>query len=160
MKKMVGFIGLAFLYLLLACSPRAVTETGSWQPTAVTDFKSVAGKWEGHLIPDHYFTQNYDRAILVIGDTGECETTIERSRTTAAGGQVSYSVIRVLDEKGKLVLTDGKLSAKFEKGGQATLQLYVDPESGERILKADSRDYEGFTYSAELKRTGESASAK
>jgi hypothetical protein len=158
MKKMFGFIGLAFLHLMVACSSMSQTET--WQPTAITDFKSVAGKWEGHLIPDHYFTQNYDRAILVIDDTGECETTLERTRTTAAGGQVSYSVIRVLDEKGKLVLTDGKLSAKFEKGGQATLQLYVDPESGERILKADSRDYEGFTYSAELKRTGESASAK
>jgi hypothetical protein len=158
MKKLVGFFGLAFLPLMVACSSVAVTET--WRPTAVTDFKSVAGKWEGRLIPDHSFTQNYDRAILVIGDTGECETILERTRTTAAGGQVSYSVIRVLDEKGKLVLTDGKLSAKFEKGGQATLQLYVDPESGERILKADSRDYEGVTYSAELKRTGNSASAK
>jgi len=83
-----------------------------------------------------------------------------RTRTTASGTSVSYQVTGVFAEKGKLVLTDGKLSAKGEKGGQATLQLYVDPESGERILKADSRDYEGFTYSAELKRTGESASAK
>ena len=84
MKKLVGFIGLAFLPLMVACGSVALTET--WQPTAVTDFKSVAGKWEGRLIPDHYFTQNYDRAILVIGDTGECETTLERTRTTAAGG--------------------------------------------------------------------------
>ena len=158
MKKMVGIIGLAFLHLLVACSSMAPTETR--QPTAVTDFKSVAGKWEGLLIREHYFTQNYDRAAIVIDDTGACETTIVRTRTTASGTSVNYSVIRVLDEKGKLVLTDGKLSAKFEKGGQATLQLYVDPESGERILKADSRDYEGFTYSAELKRTGDFASAK
>ena len=158
MKKMVGFMGLAFLHLMVACSSMSQTET--WQPTAITDFKSVAGKWAGLLIREHYFTQNYDRVTLVIGDTGACESILERTRTTAAGGHVDYSVIRVIDEKGKLVLTDGKLSAKFEKGGQATLQLYVDPESGERILKADARDYEGFTYSAELKRTGESASAK
>ena len=158
MKKMVGFIGLVFLHLLVACSSMAPTEPR--QPTAVTDFKSVAGKWEGLLIRDHYFTQNFDRAILVIGDTGECETTLERTRTTAAGGQVSYSVIRVFAEKGKLVLTDGKLGAKFEKGGQATLQLYVDPGSSERMLKVDAKDSEGFTYSAELKRTGDFASAK
>ena len=158
MKKMVGFIGLAFLHLMVACSSMAPTET--WQPTAVTEFKSVAGKWEGLLIRDHPMTQNYDRATLLIGDTGAYENSVSRTRTTAQGGSVSYSVIRVLDEKGKLVLTDGKLSAKFEKGGQATLQLYVDPESGERILKADARDYEGVTYSAELKRTGDSASAK
>ena len=158
MKKMVGFIGLAFLHLMVACSSTA--PTSQRQPTAVTDFKSVAGKWEGPLIRDHYFTQNYDRVTLVIDDTGGYDIAVMRTRTTAQGVSVSYSVIGVFAEKGKLVLTDGKLSAKGEKGGQATLQLYVDPESGERILKADSRDYEGFTYSAELKRTGESASAK
>jgi hypothetical protein len=73
---------------------------------------------------------------------------------------VSYSVIGVFAEKGKLVLTDGKLGAKGEKGGQATLQLYVDPGSSERTLKTDAKDSEGVTYSAELKRTGDVAFAK
>jgi hypothetical protein len=68
MRKTVGFIGLVFLHLMVACGPMAPTETR--QPTAVTDFKSVAGKWEGLLIRDHYFTQNYDRVTLVIDDTG------------------------------------------------------------------------------------------
>lgn len=160
MKKMVGFIGLAFLHLMVACSSRAVTETSPWQPTAVTDFKSVAGKWEGLLIRDHPMTQNYDRVTLVIDDTGAYENAVMRTRTTASGASVSYSVIGVFAEKGKLVLTDGKLSAKGEKGGQATLQLYVDPGSSERILKADAKDSEGFTYSADLKRIGGSVSAK
>ena len=158
MKKMAGCMGLAFLYLLVACSSMAPTETR--QPTAVNDFKSVAGKWEGLLIRDHPMTQNYDRVTLVIDDTGAYENAVMRTRTTAQGGSVSSSVIAVFAEKGKLVLTDGKLSAKGEKGGQATLQLYVDPGSSERILKADARDFQGFTYSAELKRTGESASAR
>jgi hypothetical protein len=158
MKKIVGFIGLAFLHLMVACSSMA--PTSQWQPTAITDFKSVAGKWEGLLIREHYFTQNYDRATLVIGETGACESAVVRTRTTAQGVSVSYSVIRVFAESGKLVLTDGKLSVKGEKGGQATLQLYVDPGSGERMLKADARDSEGVTYTADLKRTGDSASAK
>jgi hypothetical protein len=159
MKKMVGFIGLVYLHLIVACSSMAPTET-QWQPTAVTDFKSVAGKWEGLLTRDNAMTQNYDRVNLVIGDTGAYDIAITRTRTTAQGGSVSSSVIGVFAEKGKLVLTDGKLSAKGEKGGQATLQLYVDPGSSERILKADARDFQGFIYSADLKRTGESASAK
>mgnify|MGYP003578128227 CR=1 FL=1 len=158
MKKMVGFIGLAFLHLIVACSSMAPTETR--QPTAVTDFKSVAGKWEGLLIRNHPFTQNYDRLTLVIDETGANDIAVMRTRTTAQGVSVSYSVIGVFAEKGKLVLTDGKLSAKGEKGGQATLQLYVDPGSKERILKSDAKDSEGFTYSADLKRTGHSASAK
>jgi hypothetical protein len=91
---------------------------------------------------------------------GTGEYAVERTRTTAQGVSVSYSVIRVVAENAKLDLTDGKLSEKNEKGGQATLQLYVDPGSSERILKSDARDSEGFTYSAELKRTGDSASAK
>ena len=73
---------------------------------------------------------------------------------------MSSSVIAVFAEKGKLVLTDGKLSAKGSKGGQATLQLYVEPGSSERMLKVDAKDSEGFTYSAELKRTGDFASTK
>src|SRR6266481_3589047 len=158
MKKMVGFIGLVFLHLIVACSSIAPTETR--QPTAVTDVKSVAGKWEGLLTRDNALTQNYDRVTLVIDDTGAYDIAVMRTRTTAQGGSVSYSVIAVFAEKGKLVLTDGKLSAKGEKGGQATLQLYVDPGSSERTLKSDAKDSEGFTYSAELKRTGDSASAK
>jgi hypothetical protein len=159
MKKMVGFIGLAFLHLMVACSSMTPTEK-QWQPTAVTDFKSVAGKWEGLLTRDNAMTQNYDRVTLVIGDTGAYDIAITRTRTTAQGVSVSYSVIGVLAEKGKLVLTDGKLSAKGEKGGQATLQLYVDSRSSERMLKADAKDSEGFIYSAELKRTGDFASTK
>jgi hypothetical protein len=158
MKKMVGFIGLAFLHLMVGCSSMA--PTSQLQPTAVTDFKSVAGKWEGLLTRDNAMTQNYDRVTLVIDDTGGYDIAVMRTRTTAQGVSVSYSVIGVFAEKGKLVLTDGKLSAKGEKGGQATLQLYVDPGSSERMLKADAKDSEGFTYTADLKRTGDSASAK
>ena len=97
MKKMVGFIGVALLHLMVACSSMA--PTSQWQPTAVTEFKSVAGKWEGPLIRDHYFTQNFDRATIVIGDTGACEYAVVRTRTTAQGGSVSHSVSRVLSKR-------------------------------------------------------------
>jgi hypothetical protein len=73
---------------------------------------------------------------------------------------MSYRTIGEFAGKGKLALTDGKLSAKSAKGGQMTLQLYVDPGTSERMLKADAKDREGFTYSADLKRTGDSVPAK
>ena len=68
--------------------------------------------------------------------------------------------IDVFAEQGKLILTDDKLSTKFEKGGQMTVQLYVDPASSKRILKADGKNSKGFTYSANLERIGDSGSAK
>jgi len=156
MKKIAGFIGLALLHLMVACS----SVTPQWQPTAVTDFKSVAGKWEGFLTADDPRALRFDRATLVIDDTGDCETAITRTRTTAQGGSVSYSVIHVFAEQGHLVLTDGNLSTKFEKGGQLTAQLHVDPATGERMLRAEGKNSQRFTYSADLKRTGDSASAK
>ena len=153
MKKIAGFIGLAFLHLMVAC--RSVTP--QWQPTAVTDFKSVAGKWEGFLTSGDPRALNFDRATLVIDDTGGSETAITRTITKMP---VSYETLDVFAEKTQLVLTDDKLSAKFEKGGHMTAQLYVDPASGERMLKAEGKNSKGFTYSADLKRTGDSASAK
>jgi hypothetical protein len=160
MKKVFGFIGLAFLHLMVACSSMAPTETRKWQPTAVTDFKSVAGKWEGFLTSDDPKALHFDRATLVIDDTGACESAITRTITKAQGTSVSYDVIDVFAEQGKLVLTDDKLSTKFQKGGQMTVQLYVDPASGERMLKAEGKNSQGFTYSADLKRTGDAAFAK
>jgi len=41
-----------------------------------------------------------------------------------------------------------------------TAQLYVDPASGERMPKAEGKNSQGFTYSADLERTGDSGSAK
>jgi len=157
MKKIAGFIGLAFLHLMVACASMGAEIR---PPTAVTDFKSVAGKWEGLLIRDHSMPQNYDRVTLVIGGTGAYENIIMRTRTMASGTSVSSIVIRMSGENGNLALTDGKLSAKGEKGGQATLRLYGDPGSSERMLRVDAKDSEGVTYAAELKRSGDSASAK
>ena len=156
MRQIVGSIGLAFLHLMVACS----SVTPQWQPTAVTDFKSVAGKWEGFLTSDDPRALHFDRVTLVIDDTGGCESAITRTMTKAQGASVSYDTVDVFAEKTQLVLTGDKLSAKFEKGGQLTVQLHVDPATGERMLRAEGKNSKGFTYSADLKRTGDSASAK
>lgn len=131
---------------MVACTSMAPKETRQWQPTAVSDFKSVAGKWEGLLIRNPR-TRDDDWVTLVISDTGAYEF-------------ASFRLIGVFAGKGNLILADGKLSAKSENGGQMTLQLYADPGSPERMLKADGRDSGGFTYSADLKRTGDSSSPK
>ena len=128
--------------LVVACSSTAPTR--QWEPAPATDFKSVAGTWEGLLIRN---PRTQDWMTLVISDTGAFEFR-------------SYRMIGVFAGTGKLTLTDGKLSAKSENGGQMTLQPYVDRGSSDRMLKVDARDSGGFTYSAELKRTGDSGTAK
>ena len=69
-------------------------------------------------------------------------------------------MIGVFSGKGKLVLTDGKLSAKSDKGGQMTLQLYADSGSSERMLRVEAKDGEGFHYWADLKRESQTLSPR
>ena len=153
MKKIAGLIGLAFLHLMVACSSMAP----QWQPTGVTNFKSVAGKWEGFLTSDDPRALHYDRATLVIDDTGACEVTITKTITKM---RMHYDTVDLFAEKTQLVLTDDKVSTTFEKGGRMTAELYVDPASGERMLKAEGKTSQRFTYTADLKRTKDSAAAK
>jgi hypothetical protein len=145
MRAMAKFIGLAFL---LACSVAA----RQWQATPVSDFRSIAGKWEGFVTSDDPRAIQFDRVSLVINEIGGCETAITRSITKMP---VSYSTFDVFSEETQLILSDDKLNARFEKGGQMTAQLYVDPASGERILRARGKNSKGFIYSADLKRTGD-----
>ena len=125
------------VHVVAACST-ASNETRQWQPTAISDFKNVAGKWEGLLVRNPR-TRDDDWVTFVIGETGTYEF-------------ASYRMIGVFAGKGKLVLTDGRLTAKTDKGGQMTLQLYVDSGSSERMLRAIANDSDGFHYWADLKR--------
>ena len=146
LKGSLTVVAIITALYLTACSSTAPGEARQWQPTAATDFKSVAGKWEGLLVRRPRVRDD-DWVTLVIGDTGTYEF-------------MSYRTIGEFAGKGKFALTDGKLSAKNDKGGQMTLQLYMDPASSERMLKADAKDREGFTYTADLKRTGDAPSTK
>src|SRR5215510_16075104 len=119
------------VHVVVACST-ASKETRQWQPTTIADFKNVAGKWEGLLVRNPR-TRDDDWVTFVISDTGAYEF-------------ASYRMIGVFAGKGKLVLTDGKLSAKSEKGGQMTVQLYADSGSSERILRTEGRDSDNFHY--------------
>jgi hypothetical protein len=126
------------VHVVVACSATDPKDTRQWRPTTIADFKSVAGKWEGLLVRNPR-TRDDDWVTFVISDAGAYEF-------------ASYRMIGVFAGKGKLVLTDGKLSAKSDKGGQMTLQLYADSGSSERMLRVEARDSEGFHYWSDLKR--------
>ena len=132
--------------VMVACSSTAPKETRQWQPTTITDLKSVAGKWQGLLVRNPRNRED-DWVTFSIGETGAYEF-------------VSYRMIGVFSGKGKLVLTDGKLSAKSDKGGQMTLQLYADSGSSERMLRVEAKDGEGFQYWADLKRESQTLSPR
>jgi len=124
--------------VIVGCGATDSKDARQFRPTTITDFKSVAGKWEGLLVRNPR-TRDDDWVTLVISDTGAYEF-------------ASYRMIGAFAGKGKLVLTDGKLTAKSDKGGQMTLQLYADSGSSERMLRTIANDSDGFHYWADLKR--------
>jgi hypothetical protein len=69
----------------------------------------------------------------------------------------SYRTIGVMSGKGILVLRDGRLVGQSDRG-QLTFELYRDPASDERMLRAQGATTEGLEYVAQLKRTEEVSS--
>jgi hypothetical protein len=141
------FVVIVAVQVMIDCCLMDSKEKRQWQPTTITDMKSVAGKWEGLLVRNPRTRDDDDWVTLAISETGAYEF-------------ASYRMIGVFAGKGKLVLTDGKLSAKSDKGGQMTLQLFADSGSSERILRAVAKDGEGFSYWADLKREPEKLSPR
>ena len=134
------------MHVVIACGMMGDKETRKYQPIAIADMKSIAGKWQGLLVRNPR-TRDDDWVTLVISETGEYEF-------------ASYRMIGVFAGKGKLVLSDGELTAKSDKGGQMTLQLFADSGSSDRILRAVAKDGEGFSYWADLKRGAEAPPAR
>lgn len=146
-KRNLGMIAvIVAVQGMIACSLMDSKEKRQWQPTTITDMKSVAGKWEGLLVRNPR-TRDDDWVTLAISETGAYEF-------------ASYRMSGVFAGKGKLVLADGKLSAKSDKGGQMTLQLFADSGSSERMLRTVAKDGEGFSYWADLKREPEKLSPR
>jgi hypothetical protein len=111
-------------------------------PTAITDIKSIAGKWEGIMIRTPK-SRTDDWVRVSIQDTGDYDF-------------ASYRTIGVFSGKGKLTVVDGKATAQGEKG-KLTLQLFTDKASGQPMLRAEGKAKDGVSYRAELKKAGDTA---
>ena len=122
--------GVAMVLVLAGC---AGTSTGT--ATAVTDLKTVAGKWTGLL------DMASDRESVV-------ELTIDESgvyRATAA------RTIGVMDAQGKIAIVgNGGLVFKGDNGSQATGTLYTQSAQSQRTLVIEGATPAGRRFSARL----------
>jgi len=121
----------------LACAVFAASEKAQWSPTAITDIKSIAGKWEGLMIRTPKAT-NDDWVNVTIQDNGDYEF-------------VSYRTVGVFSGKGNLAVKDGKAVAQGEKGN-LTIQLFTDKTKEQSMLKAEGKGKDGISYRAELQK--------
>ena len=129
----------------LACAVFAASEKAQWSPTAITDIKSISGKWEGLMIRTPK-SRSDDWVNVSIQDNGDYEF-------------ASYRTIGVFSGKGNLAVKDGQALAQGEKGS-VTIQLFTDKNRGQSMLKAEGKGKDGISYRAELKKAGGASDKK
>jgi hypothetical protein len=119
--------------ILIACSSLGPPDSPTWTVVPVTDFTAVAGKWEG-LMTRHPRPRADDWIRVMIQEDGTYEF-------------ASYRTIGVFSGKGRLSLTDGRLTTQSERG-TATCTLHR--ANGQRMLRAVGVTKDGLEYSADL----------
>ena len=144
MRRIIRFVQISGLVIgvqaALACAVFAASEKAQWSPTKISDFKSIAGKWEGLLIRTPT-AKNDDWVNVSIQDNGDYEF-------------VSYRTIGVFSGKGNLAVKDGKAMGQTERGS-VTLQLFTDKTKGQSMLKAEGKGKDGISYRAELQKASD-----
>jgi hypothetical protein len=127
-------LGLLILLNLHACASGASTTGGA--PAAVTDVAALAGSWTGLL----EMQGSRDREDYLV-------VTIDGNGSYRAG---SARTIGVLDTRGTLVVSGGKLVLQGENGGQGMAILYTQSAVPQRTLVIAGTASNGREYTARL----------
>ena len=106
----------------------------------VTDVTSVAGKWTGLLEVEG----GGDRDDFV-------ELTVDRSGAYRAA---AARTVGLLDAKGKIAVSDGKIRLEGDRGARATGTLYAQSASPERALLVEGATPAGRRFSVRLRPAG------
>ena len=137
MRLRAGGLAPIALWALIALAMSACASTPASppaSPVAITDYKMVAGRWQGEVTGLASRRQEGDSVQLTIGEDGTYEFGVFRN-------------IGVFSGKGKFVIQDGKLVGQGERGG-ATFTLYEG--GGRRFLRSEGAVAAGQPVSAEL----------
>jgi hypothetical protein len=133
--RLVRVLGLVLLLGLGGCA--SSSETATQAPVTVTDVSSVAGKWAGLLA----IAGGRDREDYV-------EVTVDGDGTYRAS---SARTIGLLDTRGTLTASGGRLIIKGESGGRGTAVLYTQPPPDQRLLVINGTASDGRTYTLRLR---------
>lgn len=109
----------------------------STAPVAVTDVSSLAGKWVGLLS----ITGSRDREDYV-------EVTVDGNGVYRAS---AARTIGVLDTRGTVTASGGRLLIKGDSGGHGTAMLYTQPPPDERMLVVNGIASDGRAYTLRLR---------
>ena len=133
----LGICALALAVVLgfAGCVSSGSATTGG--PIAITDVASITGKWVGLL----EMAGSRDREDYV-------EVTIASDGTYQA---VSARTIGVMDIKGKVSVSDGRLLIQGERGGKGVGTLFSQTGQPPRLLQVNGTASDGRLYIVRLR---------
>ena len=120
--------------VLAACAGTGGGPTAELAPVPITDFKMVAGKWEGTVLGLSAKRDDGDWAEMTISPDGAYDFGI-------------YRTIGVFGGRGTFTLSDGKLQMRGDRGS-ATYALYQG--GGKRVLQVQATLSDGRPLTAKL----------
>jgi hypothetical protein len=117
-QLMLRVLCLSMLLLVTGCAPAASDGAGRGTPIRLTDVGTVAGRWAGLSdLPGHRMDDQY--VEVTVRDDGTYEATSART-------------IGVMDARGRVQLSDGRLLIEGSDGARGTATLYS--ADGQRTL--------------------------
>jgi hypothetical protein len=120
--------------VLAACAGTGAGPTDGLAPVPITDFKMVAGKWEGVVSGLSAKRDDGDWAEMTISPDGTYDFGV-------------YRTIGVFGGRGTFTLSDGKLQMRGDRGS-ATYALYQG--GGKRVLQVQATLSDGRPLTAKL----------
>jgi hypothetical protein len=134
-KSGICALGLAIVLGLAGCASSGSATAGG--PVAITDVASIAGKWVGLL----EISGSRDREDYV-------EVTIAGDGTYRA---TSARTIGIMDAKGTVSVSDGKLLIQGERGGKGIGTLFTQTGQPPRLLQVNGTAGDGRPYIVRLR---------
>ena len=128
-------LGLAVVLGLAGCASSGSATAGG--PIAIADVASIAGKWVGLL----EMSGSRDREDYV-------EVTIAGDGTYQAA---AARTIGVMDVKGTVSVSDGRLLIRGEHGGRGTGTLFTQTGQPPRLLQVNGTAADGRQYILRLR---------
>jgi len=134
-KSGICALGLAIVLGLAGCASSGAATTGG--PVAITDVASIAGKWVGLL----EIAGSRDREDYV-------EVTIAGDGTYRAA---SARTIGIMDARGTVSVSGGKLLIQGERGGKGIGTLFTQTGQPPRLLQVNGTAGDGRPYIVRLR---------
>src|SRR5215470_9781173 len=126
-----------WLALVLGLAGCATSESTTTAPLPITDIASIAGKWVGLL----EMAGSRDRQDYI-------EVTIANDGTYRAA---SARTIGVMDARGTVSVSDGKLTIQGERGSKGVGTLFTQTGQPPRLLQVNGTTGDGRPYIVRLR---------